>query len=53
MAAIRAEARVVRPRLLSEAAAADLVRIAAGNQVSPEACAALWQASGGNPFYLT
>jgi len=53
LAAIRAEARVVRPRLLSEAAAADLVRGAAGNEVSAEACGALWQASGGNPFYLT
>lgn len=53
LAAIRAEASVVRPRLLSEAAAADLVRAAAGNHVSVEACAALWQASGGNPFYLT
>jgi hypothetical protein len=51
--AIRAEARVVRPRLLSEAAAADLIRSAAGSQLSVEACTALWQASGGNPFYLT
>jgi DNA-binding CsgD family transcriptional regulator len=53
LAAIRPEATVVRPRLLSEAAAADLVRSTAGNQVSVETCAALWQASGGNPFYLT
>ena len=53
LAAIRAAAGLVRPRLLSEAAAADLVRSAAGNQMSVEACAALWQASGGNPFYLT
>jgi DNA-binding CsgD family transcriptional regulator len=52
LAAIRAEASVVRPRLLSEAGAADLVRSAAGSEVSVEACAALWQASGGNPFYL-
>src|SRR5436309_336992 len=52
LAAIRAEASVVRPRLLSEAGAADLVRSAAGNEVSVEACAALWHASGGNPFYL-
>ena len=53
LTAIRAEARVVRPRLLSEAAARDLVRRAAGSDVSREACAALWRASGGNPFYLT
>jgi DNA-binding CsgD family transcriptional regulator len=53
LAAVRAEARVARPGLLSEAAAADLVRSAAGPQVSHELCAALWQSSGGNPFYLT
>src|SRR6266702_3050486 len=53
LAAIRAEATVVRPRLLSEAAAAELVRSAAGDRVSVEACADLWHASGGNPFYLT
>ncbi len=53
LAAIRAEATVVRPRLLSEAAAAELVRSAAGDRVSVEACEDLWQASGGNPFYLT
>ena len=53
LTAIRAEASVVRPRLLSEAAATDLVQSSAGNQVSLEHCTALWQASGGNPFYLT
>ena len=53
LAAIRAEATVVRPGLLSEAAATDLVRSSAGHQVGLELCAALWQASGGNPFYLT
>ena len=53
LAAIRAEATVVRPRLLSETAATDLVRSSAGRQVSLELCATLWHASGGNPFYLT
>ncbi len=53
LAAIRAEAAVVRPGLLSEAAAAHLVRSAAGGEVSVEFCTALWRASGGNPFYLT
>ena len=53
LAAIRAAATVLRPRLLSETAATDLVRSTAGNQVGVELCAALWQATGGNPFYLT
>src|SRR6266567_2002248 len=53
LATIRAEATTVRPRLLSEAAASEVVRGAAGDQVSVEVCEALWQASGGNPFYLT
>ena len=50
LAAIRAEAAVVRPGLLSEAAAAHLVCSAAGGEVSVEFCTALWRASGGNPF---
>jgi hypothetical protein len=53
LAAIRAQASVARPSLLSERAATDLVRSAAGSQVNPRTCTALWQASGGNPFYLT
>jgi DNA-binding CsgD family transcriptional regulator len=53
LAAIRAAASVLRPRLLSETAATDLVRSTAGNHVGAERCAALWQATGGNPFYLT
>src|SRR5919202_3888520 len=43
LAAIRSAARLVRPRLLSEAAAADLARSSAGSQASPEVCATLWQ----------
>ena len=53
LAAIRAEATVLRPRLLSEGAATDLVQSTAGSEVSAELCAALWRTSGGNPFYLT
>ena len=53
MAAIRAEATVLRPRLLSEGAATDLVQSTAGIEVSGELCTALWRTSGGNPFYLT
>jgi DNA-binding CsgD family transcriptional regulator len=53
LAALRAEATVVKPQLLSEAAAKELVLSAAENPVSVEVCEDLWQASGGNPFYLT
>ncbi len=53
LTAIRAEATVLRPRLLSEGAATDLVQSTAGSEVSAELCAALWRTSGGNPFYLT
>ena len=53
LAAIRAEATVLRPRLLSEGAATDLVQSTAGIEVSGELCTALWRTSGGNPFYLT
>jgi DNA-binding CsgD family transcriptional regulator len=53
LAVIRFEAAVVRPGLLSEAAAVDLVRSATSAEASAELCTALWQASGGNPFYLT
>jgi len=49
---VRAEpATVVRPRLLSQTAVAAIVR-RVGGEASDELCAALKQASGGNPFYL-
>ena len=44
---------MLRPKLLSEAAATELVRSATDNRVSGDRCEALWQESGGNPFYLT
>ena len=54
LAAMRAEASaVVRPTLLSEAAVGVLVRAAVGDEASDGLRAAVWEASGGNPFYLT
>jgi DNA-binding NarL/FixJ family response regulator len=52
LAALRAEAaRVVRPGLLSEGAVGAVVRGALGAGATPELCAAVWEASGGNPLY--
>ena len=54
LAALRAEASaVVRPTLLSEAAVDVLVRAAIGEAASDSLRAAVWEASGGNPFYLS
>lgn len=53
LTAIRSEASVVRPQLLSKTAATELVRTGADHPISVELSNALWQASGGNPFYLT
>lgn len=50
--AIRVEARVVRPGLLSEQATAVMVRRAESG-ATDNLCHALWTTSGGNPFYLT
>jgi DNA-binding CsgD family transcriptional regulator len=52
LGAVRAEARVLRPELLSQGAVAAIVRGTLGAQASNELCAAVWRASGGNPFYL-
>jgi predicted ATPase len=53
LGALLAEARaVVRPELLSEAAAGAIVRRSLGPAASDELCAAAWAASGGNPLYL-
>ncbi len=49
---LRALATVVRPRLLSETAVAAIVRDIADANASDQLCAAVWQESGGNPFYL-
>jgi DNA-binding CsgD family transcriptional regulator len=53
LAAVRAEAAVLRPALLSESAVGAVVRAAAGGQASDELCAAVYAACGGNPLYLT
>lgn len=49
---LRTVATVVRPRLLSESAVADIVRDVIGAEASAELCAAAWRKTGGNPFYL-
>jgi DNA-binding CsgD family transcriptional regulator len=53
LSGVRAAASVVRPRLLSEAAVGEVVRAMVGGVASEELCAAVWSASGGNPFYAT
>ena len=54
LAALRAEApAVVRPGLLSEGAVGAVVRAALGRGATDELCAAVWEASGGNPLYVT
>jgi DNA-binding CsgD family transcriptional regulator len=45
-------ARVVRPRPLSEAAVAKLVRAARSDEAHDSFCAACHEATGGNPFML-
>jgi DNA-binding CsgD family transcriptional regulator len=44
---------VVRPALLSEGAAGAMVRARLGEEAGDELCAAAWEATGGNPLYLT
>jgi DNA-binding CsgD family transcriptional regulator len=52
LSAVRAEASTIRPRLLSVAAVGAAVRGAIGDGATDELCAAVWEASGGNPFYV-
>ena len=52
LAAVRAQAAVLRPALLSEPAVSAVVRAAAGGEASDELCAAVYEACGGNPLYL-
>ncbi len=52
LAAVRAQAAVLRPALLGEQAVSAVVRAAAGGQASDELCAAVYAACGGNPLYL-
>jgi DNA-binding CsgD family transcriptional regulator len=54
LATLRAEAATpVHPALLSEGAVEAIVRAALGRGVSDELCAAVSEASGGNPLYVT
>ena len=54
LAALRAAApRVLRPGLLSEGAVGALVRAVRGRGATDALCAAVWEASGGNPLYVT
>jgi DNA-binding CsgD family transcriptional regulator len=50
--AVRQEAVVVRPRLLSQAAVTAIVQDRMGGQVSEQLSAAVTRVSGGNPFYV-
>ena len=50
--AVRSASTVVRPRLLSRDAVAEVVRDTVGEPPGDDFCAAIWHASGGNPFYL-
>jgi DNA-binding CsgD family transcriptional regulator len=52
LAALRAQAAVLRPALLSEQAVSTVVRAAAGGEASDELCGAVYAACGGNPLYL-
>jgi len=54
LAALRAEAAgVARPGLLSRGAVGAIVGGALGRRATDELCAAVWEASGGNPLYVT
>ena len=50
--ALRSSAEMVRPALLSESAVEAMVRGTLGAEGSDELCAAVWAATGGNPFYV-
>jgi len=53
LAALRLAApTVIRPALLTQGAAAAIVRAGTAGDPDDELCAALWTASGGNPLYL-
>src|SRR6516165_9106893 len=50
--AVRAQAAVLRPALLSVEAVSAVIRAAGGGEASDELCAAVYAACGGNPLYL-
>lgn len=48
-----AASATVRPALLSEAAVAAIARASLGEGATEAMCAAVWEATGGNPLYVT
>jgi DNA-binding CsgD family transcriptional regulator len=52
LSAVRAEASAIRPGLLSVDGVGAVVRGAIGDGATHELCIAIWEASGGNPFYV-
>jgi len=52
LAAVRAQAAVLRPALLSESAVSSVVRAAVVGEAGDELCSAVYAACGGNPLYL-
>jgi DNA-binding NarL/FixJ family response regulator len=53
LSVVCAEGSIVRPRLLSERAVDAVVRDVVGDGATDELCAEVFEASGGNPFYVT
>lgn len=51
--ALRAGSAAVRPGLLSRDAVATVVRSVLGGDATEKFCDAVWEASGGNPLYLS
>jgi DNA-binding CsgD family transcriptional regulator len=52
LVSVRSGATIVRPKLLSQVAAAQLIQSAVGHEATDEFCSRMWHESGGNPFYL-
>jgi DNA-binding CsgD family transcriptional regulator len=53
LVALRAQTAAVRPALLSRDAVVTVVRSVIGGDASEEFCDAVWDATGGNPLYLS
>jgi DNA-binding CsgD family transcriptional regulator len=49
---VRRGATIIRPKLLSQRAASQMIRSAVRHDPTDEFCSRIWHASGGNPFYL-
>jgi DNA-binding CsgD family transcriptional regulator len=52
LAAVHAQAAVLRPALLSQQAVSAVICAAGGGEASDELCSAVYSACGGNPLYL-